>query len=386
MNPNKFPRTLNRMALGMVTLSLGVMTGFAQIVYSTHSDGSVWQNVAALPCNGSSCTGWAQVNNDPNTASISPGAGGSLYQVDTGGAVWADYGSATCNGESCTGWTEIDWVPCTKITLGGHTSCILLPLAPQPVAVAVGQGVFELRSDGSVWQFVPNTLGFAQPADESWIQLDNNPKGKAIAAFSGESGGLYELRSDGSVWQYTFEACSNGVCSGWRELDNNSATIAISTPFSLSNVLYQLRNDGSIWQVNQNDCYITCVWTEIGNNTITTSIATDATTGTLYALDSSGSVWQYQNVPCTTSTSCTGWVQIDRYPCKPSIHLPGGGEACIPEIGAPKVVSIAAADNTPMELKTDGSIWIYQSATIGWVQIDNNPANKTIAVGSLIFH
>src|SRR5271166_7209968 len=52
---------------------------------------------------------------------------------------------------------------------------------------------------------------------------------------------LYQTHSDGSIWQYTGVPCGRSSCPGWIELDNNPILKMIAAG---GGALYELHNDG----------------------------------------------------------------------------------------------------------------------------------------------
>jgi hypothetical protein len=59
--------------------------------------------------------------------------------------------------------------------------------------------LFQLHSDGSLWQYTG-------PPVTGWQLLDNNPATTSIVA---RGGTLYQMHGDGSIWKYT------GPLTGW---------------------------------------------------------------------------------------------------------------------------------------------------------------------------
>jgi len=72
------------------------------------------------------------------------------------------------------------------------------------------------NADGSIWKYT------GTPCSGTFVsglqQLDDNPKGRAVAA---DGGYLYQLHSDGPIWKYTGTPCSGTSCPGWQEFDDN---------------------------------------------------------------------------------------------------------------------------------------------------------------------
>src|ERR1022692_2739837 len=89
------------LSASMVSTAWGGVPG----LYQVHLDGSIWQYTGE-PCEGSSCLGWVELDNNPITATIAAGAG-KLYQVHTDGTIWS-YTGPPCSGSSCPGWVKIE--------------------------------------------------------------------------------------------------------------------------------------------------------------------------------------------------------------------------------------------------------------------------------------
>src|ERR1035438_10838148 len=64
-------------------------------LYQLHTDGSIWQ-YTGVPCNGTVCSGWVELDNNPSANMIAAG-GGQLYQLHNDGSVW-QYTGPTCSG------------------------------------------------------------------------------------------------------------------------------------------------------------------------------------------------------------------------------------------------------------------------------------------------
>ena len=77
-------------------------------LYQQHTDRSIWQ-YAGTPCNGTSCPGWFELDDNPNTGNREIFAGqGTVYQLhESDASVW-QYTGTPCNGTSCPGWVRLD--------------------------------------------------------------------------------------------------------------------------------------------------------------------------------------------------------------------------------------------------------------------------------------
>ena len=298
--------------------------------------GSIWVYTGA-PCNGTSCTGWQQLDGNNESVRIATTGGTQLYQLWNTGTVYK-YTGTPCNDTSCPGWKRIDTNPNTFEIVAG------------------GNHLYQLEDDGKLWQYISGT---------EWRLLDNNTN---ITTMVAASGGLFELHSQGDVWEFTGSPCTNNDgtdCPGWQQLDNNPNTVEITT--NLFN-LYELHQSGTIWKYTGTPCTDSgCAgWQQLGDNA--TAVRIVAGGNNLYELDSSGTISKYKGKPCTSSTSCTSWQKLDDNPA---------------------AIEIAADDqNNLYELHDDGSVWKYTgtpcngSTCTGWQMLDNNPATGRIAASS----
>src|ERR1035441_1379996 len=93
------------LAAGLSTSMVSMAWGKAPGLYQQHADGSIWQSTGEA-CQGSSCPGWVELDNNPLTSVIAAAAG-RLYQLHTDGTIWS-YVGPPCSGSSCPGWQELD--------------------------------------------------------------------------------------------------------------------------------------------------------------------------------------------------------------------------------------------------------------------------------------
>ena len=94
---------------------------------------------------------------------------------------------------------------------------------PRTFLAAAGPvGLYQVHSDGSVWQLT----GLCY---HCWKQIDNHPSHDLVAGSR-----LYETRAGGTVWRY------NGTPFNWTEVANNPMNTDLSLAIDTHNVLYEL--------------------------------------------------------------------------------------------------------------------------------------------------
>jgi len=199
-----------------------------------------------------------------------------------------------------------------------------------------------------------------------WQELDNN---SAAIAYSADEAGLFELHDSGSIFVSDLAACSDGSCTGWSKIAGSPAAVAIAaggTSFGNGGtaLVYALQSNGSIWQYQTILCMpegICSSWVQLDNNPRV--IAISANVIGVYQLQHDGSIWASNGVACS-GTSCPGWQRLDDNPA---------------------AVGILARGLELYQLHNDGSIWIYTNVPCngnscpGWKKLDDNPAATAIA-------
>jgi len=295
--------------------------------------GSIWV-YTGTPCNGTSCTGWQELDDNNESVRIAATSTNQLYQLWNNGNIYK-YDGTPCT-TSCPGWKRLDNNPNTWEIVAG------------------GNHLYQYEDDGKLWEYISGT---------EWRLLDDNT---TITTMVAASGGLYELHNNGAIWQFTGSACTNGTgddCPGWQQIDNNALSVALTT--GLSN-LYEMHSDGSIWKYLGTPCSSSCPgWKELNNNA--NALTMVAGGNALYELDITGVIWKYTGTACTKS-GCTGWQMLDNNPA---------------------AMEIAADDeNNLYELHTDGTVWKYTGTPCsgnscgGWQMLDNNAWTGRIAASS----
>jgi hypothetical protein len=308
--------------------SCSAVGGSAPAIKFTENNppGSIWK-YTGTPCNGSSCTGWQELDDNGESVRIAV-TGSNLYQLWNTGEIWQSTGTP-CNSSGCPGWKSID--------NNGATLEI----------VAGGGNLYKLHNTGQIFTYTGS----------SWQMLDDNPAAVTIAASTGH---LYELHNTGKIWRYTGTPCNGNSCPGWQQLDGNPATIAIVTEGSN---LYQLHSGGTVWKYTGTPCNSTgCPgWQLLNNNPAATVIA--ASGGNLYELDNTGKIWRYTGTPCNGS-SCTGWKMLDDNPA---------------------AMDIAADGSNLYQLHNTGRLWKFTGTACtgtscpGWQMLDDNAWTGRIA-------
>ena len=297
--------------------------------------GSIWV-YTGTPCNGTTCTGWQELDNNNESVRIAATSTNQLYQLWNNGAVYK-YDGTPCSGSSCPGWKRLFNDPNTWEIVAG------------------GNHLYQYENDGKLWEYISAT---------EWNLLDDNT---TITTMVAASGGLYELHNNGAIWQFTGTGCTNtngNDCPGWQQIDDNADSVALTT--GLDN-LYEMHKDGTIWKYTNTPCTgASCPgWKQLGNNG--NALAMEAGGNNLYELDTTGAIWKYTGTACS-KTACTGWQQLDNNPAAMEI----------------------TADNESnlYELHTDGTVWKYTGTPCsgnscgGWQMIDDNPWIGRIAASS----
>jgi hypothetical protein len=314
-----------RIALLAAGISASVVPmAWSQELYQTHTDGSIWE-YTGVPCKGTACSGWLELDNNPDLKMIASGEG-LLFELHKDGSIWWYVGPA-CSGGYCPGWVELN---------------------NNPLAVTIGagpNGLYEVNTDGTLWawngvicngSFCPGWTQWTEPqtdptplyaanstvlvADDgapgifiymgtpfSWPQIDD--AGALSVAVDG-IGGIYALDQDGTILTrgyYGFYAISQDKVTESIAAGGNSA----------GGSLYKQQKNHSIWQLTicNDDCY----WQEIDDHA--TSGVPVAGSNTVYQIrktPTSTSIWQYTGTPCS-GTVCSGWVKLDDNPTTLSI-------------------------------------------------------------------
>jgi len=314
---------------------------FSSSVFVGGDGESIWRSTGT-PCNGDSCPGWQELDNNIKTTAIAS-SGGSLYQLHEDGWIWK-YTGTPCTLDSCPGWQRLD-------------------NNAKTVAIAAdGSNLYQLHNDGKIWRYTGTPCtGDSCPG---WQMLDNNTAGITIVASGGQ---LYQLHNTGKIWRYTGTPCSGAVCPGWQMLDNNPATVNIA---ATNGQLYQLHNTGKIWHYTGTACSgASCPgWQMLDDNSKTVAISAGG--GLLHQLHNDGMIWVYTGTPCS-GNSCPGWRRLDRNT---------------------KTISISDSDSGGLfQMHDDGWIWRYTGTPCngdscpGWSRLDNNPRSGAIAAGSNLY-
>lgn len=360
-------------------------------LYQLHNDGMIWQSTG-VTCSGPACPGWRLLDNNNRSVDIAADSG-NLYQLHNDGKIWR-YTGTPCSGTFCPGWQMLDD--------NTRTSAI----------GAGGGSLYQLHNDGTIWRYTGTPCSGA--SCPGWQMLDNNTKSIAIAAGSS----LYQLHNDGKIWRYTGTPCSGSSCPGWVMLDDNTKTTEIAAS---GGDLYQLHNDGMIWRFTGTVCSgSSCPgWQMLDNNNHSIAIRADGSN--LYQLHNDGKVWRFTGTPCN-GASCPGWQMFDDNTRTTRIASGGGqldqlhdgmlyqlhsngsiwrytgapcsGPACLgwQELdNNSRTIAIAGGGRQLFQLHKDGSIWRYTGTPCagtscpGWEMLDNNPQGAAITAGDQLF-
>jgi hypothetical protein len=219
--------------------------------YEMHGDGSLWEYNGVV-CTGGFCPGWTELSGPQ----IEQAPFGFLAGANASTVV---YGNSDVYGEyfylfggAQNGWAQID---------GGV------------VSFAVGANtlydVVRSRANDEVRQYT------GSPITYDWQTIDYIKPGVDPISSIAAGGGLYERRSDDSIWQYTGTPCNGTACPGWVKIDNHKGSLG---PVAGSNTVYQIRATEraavSIWQYAGTPCSgsVCSGWVQLDDNPNTKSI------------------------------------------------------------------------------------------------------------------
>ena len=248
------------LAAGIAT-SMGSVA-WGQELYETHTDGSIWE-YTGVPCKGKVCSGWTELDNNPQLSMIAAG-GGNLYELHGDGSIWWYIGPA-CSGGSCPGWVELD---------------------NNPLASKIGAGpnyaLYELHSDNTLWQW--NGVGCSGGYCPGWTESSDNPYLVGLGASANllvgaeAAGGYFDL--------FLF----NGAFDGWAPIAYGLTSYVVG-----DNALYAFDGSGIEQYVPS-----TNNWQAIDNKE-TTSIMTAGGTlcQTRTSKEGANTLWQYTGTPCS---------------------------------------------------------------------------------------
>jgi hypothetical protein len=239
----------------------------------------------------------------------------------------------------------------TKISQWQRIALLAAGVATGMASMAGGQTLYQTHTDGSIWQYTGKPC--KGTVCSGWIELDNNPHLKSIAANSGE---LYELHKDGSIWWYTGPACSGGYCPGWVEVDNNPLAVEIGVS---NDILYEVHSDNSLWEYDGTVCsggYCPGWYEMSGPYTASpTYVPSFGANGSLMAwLDPTGIIWLFGD-------AFGSWIPIDG-----------------------QVWSFTAGQNA-LYVFTDNGLFQYTGTPSSLLQIDDDATTKSIAAGSVLY-
>lgn len=262
------------------------------------------RNRTGLPCDGTYCQFWEDMDRNGVTARIAA-SGGNLYQLQITGAIFK--APTTPCTYFCPGWGLIGYNAGTK------------------AVYADGSSVYQLRDDGSIWRYLGTpdswqwiggnalSLGVGggkvyrmQPDGEVWEYVNGQWYllswfSNAVAITVSTTGRLYQLNGDGAILRYTPGAPNSN--HGWELLDNNPATVGIVAGGDRE--LYQLHNNGAVWHFTGALCNGFCPGWELLENPGTT-VRIAATNGELYRLHNNGALLRY-TFPGCGENNCAGW-------------------------------------------------------------------------------
>lgn len=293
--------------LGGTASAAGKATPTAPQLLQLHTDGSVW----AYPTAGSS--GWTKIAvAGPNAQVVVGNHGSEIFRLETNGTVWG-YTSAG-------GWTEVDSSSANvKIATAGYGVMELhkdgttwlagtaAGVAPEELGnngatgiVTAGTDHYEISSNGAI-------RGMTYPG--YWFTFDANPQATGFAVNDDSPNAIFELHTDGAVWQYT----GNWAQTGWKKIADHPGAVQIVAGPAVGS-LYELDGSGQIWQYNET----AGTWTVIGhipgaaslqvddNSTLYTRVATGTYKGFIYQYTGSGTTWVVRDTNSQTASIAAG--------------------------------------------------------------------------------
>jgi hypothetical protein len=293
----------------------------------------------------------------------------------------------------------------------------------------VGEGVYALFQDGSVWSYPYPSQGTfggtnlttlsTSPAQQvsagwtygTWTDESKPPPQPVVAlAYSAP----FVRFADGSVWEYAnvnlnpfnptpqyqwVEVCSSGA----RQINASKVSPQSYTPTAAAavyNTVYILFNDSSVWQHTGLDP--SAGWTEITTGARGVSAGEDATGNpAAFVRYQGGSVWEYSPLnPSATWTliADSGATHIQASPtiadtvfasfadgslweytgsgAAPGWHLVQNGGVAGLSLGTASATEVAA-----FVLESDGSVWehIGTDPNAGWTEVTGGGATAVYA-------
>lgn len=265
--------------------NLNMIAAGGGVLYELHNDGSIWWYTGPV-CSGGYCPGWVELDNNPLAVAIGAGSNGFLYEEHNDGSLW-EWNGVICTGGFCPGWRELSSYNGNAgqpVIFGANAGLFM-----QSTDQVAGDQLFRFTGGFNGWQEItqgtlgvvgPNAVYFSvygdifQYAGSTIVQIDNhNLSTQNLAA----GGGLYQQRSDHSIWQYTGTPCNAGAsaCPGWMKIDDNPYS---GVPVAGASTVYQTRTTPtgqvSIWRYTGTPCNgnICSGWVPLDDNPHTTSI------------------------------------------------------------------------------------------------------------------
>jgi len=313
------------------------------------------------------------------------------------------------------------WMNIVRLTAGVQKLVLIaagISAAMSSPAWATGTGLYQMHTDGTVWQYQagePCKAGVCA----GWLQIRGAGNTYSIAAGGGNSF-LALMDNNTNYFVYNGEPCVGDYCPGWNQIgaDTYSGWSCPGFTFSYGLSAYQSTvlsfTDGLVNEYTGGPFSLnsTCSWTLLDFNYLEGANATVGGAG-IFEMHWDGSIWIYDGSPCTDNNydlNCPGWIQLDGNANSRSLAVgetslyqmwQGGaiwkytGPPCNPttcpgwvQIGNnPNTSQIAANGNNMYQTQTDGSIWQFTGQNCsggncsGWVKLDNNPNLAYIVAG-----
>jgi hypothetical protein len=218
-------------------------------LYQRRTDGSLWR-FTGEPCTESSCDGWTLEAIGVNHLTF---VNGELLVMVTPSSPYYWYHN---HGDAmyCAPPGFLPYVTDVNIDQNyedyfyGQAGCVVQTtvLGSDPLILTHTGAIFFLTYQWEPWYH-------GQP---QYRMIDNNGATVQITSAGNDSLGVYQLHSDGSIWQWNGEDFCGPLwnyeqtCPGWRMVDNKPGTVRI---VSVWGALYKIATDG-LWRYTGTPC------------------------------------------------------------------------------------------------------------------------------------
>jgi len=318
MQGGKKSQALRAAAIGSVVACCAALVGgtasaatkatpAAPQLLELHTDGSIW----GYPTAGSG--GWTKIAAaGPNAQVVIGNHGSEIFRLETNGTVWGY--------TSTGGWNEVDSSSANvKIATAGYGVMELHKDGTTWLAgTAAGGAPEELGNNGASGIVTAGTSYYEISANGAirgmtypgyWFTFDANPQAAGFAVDDDSPNAIFELHTDGTVWQYT----GNWATTGWKKIATHPGAVQIAAGPTVGS-LYELDGNGQVQQYNETSG----TWTVIGvfpslgslqvddNGTLYAHVATGFFKGFTYQYTGSGTTWEVRDSNAQTASIAAG--------------------------------------------------------------------------------